>query len=291
MTDAKTLKVNWSLGNTCNLDCSYCPAELKDGTTPFPTIEVLRPAFALLLEQARAFSLIQLDISSGEPTASEALKILMLENTSPAINFKLQSNGQAELSWWEQIAPKIYSLELTYHPHTDLDHFVEVVKLTKSKGNVLVKVPHTVEQWEHCQRAHDLIKSLGVNTSRQLLYKNFTKGNNQYLDYTEEQWDTYYKSIGINPKVTAQVQSTVEFKRTNLLLNYYGHLCYAGYSQIIVDSFGYVYRGWCKSNGHMGNLYDGSFKLDPSPRPCPKQQCTNGFDLAAPKSEKSWGMA
>jgi hypothetical protein len=291
VTNENILKINWSLGNTCNLDCSYCPADLKDGSTAFPTIEVLRPAFAHLLEQARAFSLIQIDISSGEPTACEALKVLMLENTSPEIKFKLQSNGQADIDWWKQVAPKIYAIDLSYHSHTDLDHFINVVNTVKETSEITIRVPHTDDNWIACHRAYLLFKEIGFPVSMQMLYKNFTKGNNQYLDYDKGQWDTYYRSIGIDPDAPAQVSNTVEYKRMNNLNNYYGHLCYAGVNQIIVDSFGYVYRGWCKSNGHMGNIFDSTFRLDPKPRPCPRFQCSNGFDLMAPKSEKSWGMA
>lgn len=291
MTHENILTINWSLGNTCNLNCSYCPDELKDGTTPFPTIDKLRPAFVHLLEQARVFSLIKIDISSGEPTACDALKVLMLENTSPDILFKLQSNGQADLEWWEKVAPKIYFIELTYHNHTDINHFINVINLIKKYSDIHVKIAYTPESWEESQKSLLIIKSLGVPVSMQFLYKNFTKGNNQYLDYTKNQWDTYYRSLGIDPDKPAQVESTVEFKRIKNLNNFYGHLCYAGVNQIIIDNFGYVFRGWCKVNGHMGNIFEGTFKLDNNPKPCSKTQCTNGFDLMAPKSEKSWGFA
>lgn len=291
MTNENILKINWSLGNTCNLDCSYCPTELKDGTTAFPKIEVLRPAFVHLLEQARAFSLIQIDISSGEPTACEALKILMLENTSPSIHFKLQSNAQAEIKWWEQVFPKIYAIDLTYHCHTNIEHFIQVAELLKNKPEFLIKVAHTDTDWDNCQQSYIRLKEAGFPTAIQMLYKNFTKGNNQYLDYNKQQWDTYYRSIGINPDKPAEVSTTIEFKRMHNLNNFYGHLCYAGVNQVIVDSFGYVYRGWCKSNGHMGNIYKGTFEIDSNPRACPRFQCNNGFDLMAPKSEKSWGIA
>jgi len=31
--------------------------------------------------------------------------------------------------------------------------------------------------------------------------------------------------------------------------------------------------------------------LDAKPKPCPKAQCNNGFDINVRKSEQSWGMA
>lgn len=284
------LKVQWNLGNTCSLDCSYCHIELKDGTNPFPGIARFRPAFAHLIEQARAFSLIKIDIPGGEPTESHALKELMLENTSPAVQFKISSNGQADIEWWRQVSPKLFNLELSYHLTTDLAHFLLVIDSIFDKNNLTIHVPHTVDQWDQCHQAYQTIKSKFENTHIQLLYSNFTRGNNQYLEYSPEQWNIYFRSTGVDPSVPEQVAETQEYKKIHFLNNYYGNLCWAGYDQIVIDNFGYVWRGWCKSNDHLGNIFDGSFILDKTPRPCPKHQCTNGFDLSARKSEKSWGM-
>jgi sulfatase maturation enzyme AslB (radical SAM superfamily) len=290
VTDENKLRIHWSLGNTCNLNCSYCPDELKDGTSPFPPIARLRPAFANILEQARAFSRIDIDMPGGEPTQSFALRELMLENSNPEVHFKLHSNAQADTEWWASVAHKIYELDLTYHITTDLTHFMRVLDIVKDKCILNVIVPHTPDNWRTAQHAYKYIKGFVGSSRIRMLYANFTRGNNQYLDYSQDQWDTYYRSIGVDPTKPKEVETTIEFKRVNNLNNFFGSLCYAGVNQIIIDNFGYVYRGWCKANDHMGNIYDGTFKLDPSPRPCPKQQCTNGFDLQAHKSKKSWGM-
>lgn len=285
------LRVQWGLGNSCKLDCDYCHIELKDGTNPFPAIDILRPAFVHLLEQARAFSSIKVEISGGEPTESNALREIMLDNTSDNIKFQIVSNAQADLIWWQTVANKLYQVELTYHTSTDLSHFISVVSTLKDRCSINISVAHTPDNWGQAFDAYLKIKQLVTNTKIQLLYKNFIKGNNQYLDYTSAQWDTYFKEIGVDPNKPKEVADTSEYKKIHLLNKFYGHLCHAGYSQIIIDNFGYVYRGWCKSNGHMGNVFDKSFILDSRPRPCPKQQCTNGFDLQAHKSEGTWGIA
>ncbi len=285
------LKIQWNLGNSCNLNCDYCHYELKDGTNPFPNTSRLRPAFVHLLEQARAFSLIKIEIPGGEPTESDALREIMLENTNPNIHFKIYSNGQAEVDWWRSVSPKLYGLDLSYHLPTDLAHFLLVVESIYDKNNLTINVPHTPDNWNDAQSAYTKIKEHHPNTHIQMLYSNFTRGNNQYLDYTHEQWNIYFRSIGIDPDKPAEVETTGEYRKIHLLNNFYGHLCWAGYDQIVIDNFGYVWRGWCKAGGHMGNVFDGSLKLDSRPRPCSKSQCTNGFDLSAEKSKKSWGMA
>jgi len=285
------LIIQWNLGNNCNLDCSYCHTDLKDGSNPFPDIDKLRPAFVHLVEQARAFSLIKLEIPGGEPTESKALKELMLENTSPAIHFKLYSNAQAEISWWKSVAPNLYELELTYHATTDLNHFLQVINVVDDSTQLTVLVPHTPANWGTANLAYNIIKEKIDNVKIQLLFKDHTRGNSQYLDYTEEQWAIYFTSIGVDSTNSEEVADTNEYKKIHFLNNFYGHMCWAGANQIIIDNFGYVYRGWCKSNGHMGNIFDQSFVIDVKPRPCPKSQCKNGFDLQAHKSKGSWGIA
>lgn len=285
------LTIQWNLGNSCNLDCEYCHIELKDGTNPFPNISRLRPAFEHLVEQARAFSLIKIEIPGGEPTESDALRELMLANSNPDINFKIYSNGQADVNWWRTVSPKLYGLDLSYHLTTDLAHFLLVIDSIYDKNNLTVNVPHTPDNWDKAQEAYSEIKSIFPNTKIQMLYSNFTRGNSQYYPYTSNQWDTYFRSIGVDPQKPDEVVDTTEYKRIHFLNDYYGHFCWAGHNQIVIDNFGYAWRGWCRASGHMGNIFDNSLVLDAKPRPCPKKQCTNGFDLNAKKSEKSWGMA
>lgn len=284
------ITIDWNLGNSCNLNCSYCHTELKDGANPFPSADKFCPAFDHLIDQTRAFSRVNLEFSGGEPTQSMSLQYVILANTDDRIKFKLVSNGQAPTIWWKLTAHKLYALTLTYHLHTDLDHFRHVVAITK-QCSLKIFVAITPETWDAGIAAYQELKSLHTDVSIQLLYSNFTRGNDQYLKYTEPQWYEYYKLQGIDIANPQQVESTIEFKRVNHLNNYYGHLCWAGYNQIIIDNFGDVYRGWCKSNNSMGNVFRGDVVLDKKPYPCPKQQCKNGFDLQAHKSKGSWGIA
>jgi hypothetical protein len=286
----ETITIDWNFGNSCNLKCNYCNVELHNGENPFPDLEKFDPAFAHLVEQTRAFSRVNLEFSGGEPTQSMSLQYMILSSTDDRVKFKLISNGQAPTIWWKLTAHKLYALTLTYHTHTDLDHFKHVASITQGCG-LKIYVAITPETWDVGIAAYQELKSRYADVEMQILYSNFTRGNDQYLKYTDNQWAMYYAEKGIDIHNQQQVEQTIEFKRVNHLNNYYGHLCWAGVTQIIIDNFGYVYRGWCKSNGHMGNVYDQSFIIDSRPKPCPKTQCKNGFDLQARKSEGSWGIA
>ena len=289
MTD--TLQIEWSLGNSCNLDCSYCSWELKAGNNLFPDHDKLSLAFAHLVDQSQAFSNVRIDVNGGEPTLSLALQYVILSNKDPRIKFKLISNGQASIEQWTHMAPNLYDLSLTYHATEDFDHFLNVVNAVNKHINSTVYVAVTPENWTKQHECYNILKHKNINVQLQFLYDNFTKGNNKYLNYSKEQWDEYYTEQGIDIYNKQQVEATIEFKRVNHLNNYFGHLCWAGVTQIVIDNFGDVWRGWCKSHAPMGNIFAQTVSLDTGPRACPKPQCKNGFDLQARKSEGSWGMA
>lgn len=287
------ITIDWSLGNACNLNCTYCHPELKDGANPFPPIDKLRPAFNHLIDQCRAFSRIKIEFNGGEITSSDAVKQLILENKDTNIQFKLHSNGTALLSWWDAVSPCLDDLTITYHTGTNyvFEHYRELAILLKDRLSLRINVAATPENWQYSFAAYQELKSIHSNTHLQMLYSNFTRGNDQYLKYSEAQWQAYYAEQKVDFYNPVEVEQTIEFKRINHLNNYYGHLCWAGYNQIIVDNFGDVYRGWCKSSPGLGNIYKQNVALLPNPEVCPKALCKNGFDLQAKKSENSWGLA
>lgn len=217
----------------------------------------------------------------------------MLENTNSNIQFKLYSNGTAELAWWDAVSFCLTDLTLTVHLDSGyaFSHYEELLKLLKDRINFRVNVAIEPDNWDNGLSAYHKLKAIHPNTHLQLLYSNFTRGNDQYLKYSEEQWKQYYVEQKIDLYNPVEVEQSIEFKRINHLNNYYGHLCWAGYNQIIVDNFGDVYRGWCKSGLSLGNVFKQTVKLNDGPQVCPKSICKNGFDLQARKSEGSWGLA
>jgi MoaA/NifB/PqqE/SkfB family radical SAM enzyme len=282
---ADELKIQWNIGNDCNYNCSYCHSDLKNGSNPFPNLDKLRVGFDNIIRQAQPFSLVHIELIGGEITQSPAIKELLLTTKNPKINFRIYSNGSADVAWWEEVRLNIYQMDLTYHPSSDLTHFVSVVKaINKIAGeglNIIIAAPH--DNWDRAIEAYTELKPF--NPTLQMLYSNFTRGNSKYYEYTGAQWSQFRTLSGI------EESTTKEFKKVHRLNNFYGHLCWAGVEQIVINNFGDVYRGWCFSGTSLGNIFNDTFVLDAKPRPCPKDQCNNGFDLNVRKSKQSWGMA
>jgi organic radical activating enzyme len=281
-------KIQWNIGNECNFDCAYCPPSLKEGLTPKPDIKSFDLALENIAEQTAQYDLVEIELTGGEPTLYDCVRQRLSRDTGK-LKFSFHSNSTADIDWWEKSANNLSEITLSLHQQVDFEHFVKVLSVLKGKCRLKVLVAMPVETFELQQFKYSALKDQ-YDVKPQMLYNNFTKGNNEYQNYTDTQWTWYFSETGINPKSSFDISNTIEFKRINKTNEYLGHLCWAGHSQIIIDPYGWAFRGWCKANTALGNVYNGSLILDRKPRVCPKQLCTNGFDLQAKKSEDSWGF-
>lgn len=287
---ANAVDIQWNIGNICNLNCEYCPSSLKDGQAKFPTVDQFISAIENIQQQTVNFGTVEIELTGGEPTLSNAVQ-KCLASPVDKIKFRFHSNGTADVAWWQQALPNFSEITLSLHAQTDFDHFVNVANVLHSRCNLKLLIAMDVDNFDDQQSRYNILKDRFREVQPQMLYSNFTKGNNQYLDYTDQQWRWYFSETGVNPNNGFDISNTIEFKRLNNQNAYKGNLCWAGHSQLIIDSYGWAFRGWCKADTALGNVYDGTLVLDRQPRVCPKPLCTNGFDLGAKKSQGSWGFS
>ncbi len=280
------LRIDWTLGNICNFKCSYCHPNLYSGNSKFPDANQLETAFNSINSLSENFDSCILSLTGGEITND--LNLLdQFSKMNKNIKLKLKSNGFANYSEWLKIIEKLDWVDLTFHLHDNFNLFLEKAILLKKKSKVLIAI--TPEKWNYGLECFNNFKKEDLNVELQMLFKNYTRGNNIYLDYSEDQWKTYYTEKGINPYEKTEIESTIEFRKQRNLNDFYGHFCYAGKEQFVIDFKGDVFRGWCQVEG-MGNIFSSTIKLFKMAKICPLHQCTNGFDLIARKSEGSWGM-
>jgi len=279
------IRIQWSLGNHCNYNCEYCPDILKSGSIPLPDPNKFAKAFGLLYDSFNEFNL---QIIGGEPTAYNGLE-LALSSVRKTANKKLtlETNGSKTLPWWKDYLEHFSNVVISVHDIKDADHILKVAELLQSNSIALiVKFPIQPMNWNEIVQIRDSFRHSNFTTELQLLYKNFTKGNNEYYEYSQEQMDYYYRDKGI---ATNQISNQIEQIRIHKLNEYTGHMCWAGVEQFVIDRQGYVFRGWCEQNGTLGNILEGAVNWTTNPVVCRRSLCTNGFDLQSRKSENSWG--
>lgn len=277
------LTIQWSISNQCNLSCDYCHVDLYRGNSLFPEQDKLTAAYKEFNRLSSSYDMVIIEITGGEPSLNEDLRNFILNNDNEKIKYRLNSNGYASIDWWKKVKSKLLSLTLSYHSQVNIDKFIEIIDSVKNIYP-LILLPINPYYWEEQILIYNKFKQLGFNVQLQMLYKNFTRGNDIYLDYNENQWQFYFSELNVIE------EESIEFKKMENLNDFYGHMCWAGVEQIVINLKGDVYRGWCFSE-HLGNIFKDEICILSGPKPCPRLQCNNGFDLLARKSEGSWGMA
>jgi len=235
------------------------------------------------------FDSFRLSLLGGEPTVYKGLD-MALDSVIKNDNKKLilETNASREISWWDKYAEFLDKVVISFHhAFLKIEHLFFVLETLKDKNiSVHIKLPITPKHWHDIIKYKQLLADRGYSSELQLLYKNFTKGNNSYYQYSEEQLNYYYKDKHIEED---QIQNTIEYKKIHKLNEYHGHMCWAGVEQFVIDKFGNIYRGWCEQGGSLGNIYADTINWPQDPIMCQKYLCGNGFDLEARKSENSWG--
>lgn len=287
----KQLDVQWQIGNECNFKCGYCHPDLYGGSNPFLTGERFDTAFNNLVDSTKDYDKVVVEFQGGEPTLNVSVRDRLAEN-NPRFKYIISSNGSADFAWWQQAMPNLEKLILSYHPMCDVVHFKSVVALAVDTGtDYSIVVSADPNNWAIAVSVYEDLKECGDVTLRPL-FANYGKGNDKLLDYNEEQW-IYLRTVNEiwTPVEEEPVEVQIHWVEDHLYNNYLGHLCWAGVDQIVIDYFGYVYRGWCHAYESFGNIFNDPVVLDAKPRVCPKTVCKNLFDQQARKSEEGWGLS
>lgn len=288
------LAIQWQIGNECNFKCDYCHSDYHSGSNPFLEYERFQKGFNNLNESVKDYDLIEIEFQGGEPTVSPAIRDKIADSTDPRYKYILTTNASADISWWAKAVKNLSNVILAFHPQCDHEHFNQVVELVKASGipfTVTVNAHPDKDKWELAVNTYDRYAEQYYPTAFRALFADHARGNNKFMPYTSNQWAFYMAVNNIPAPKDEPVEDQIQWVEERLYNNYKGHLCWAGINQVVIDYFGFVYRGWCHSNGGFGNIFETPIVLDAEPRVCPKIVCKNGFDLQAKKSEKSWGMS
>lgn len=289
----KPLKIQWQIGNQCNFRCDYCHGDYHDGSNPMLDHEQFQQAFNNIKDSVTSRDSIQIEFLGGEPTISRPIRELLTTNQDRRFKFDLTTNASADLEWWHKSLPQLNVVTLAWHSICDTAHFLQVVDLLSKKKDVatipiVINAEPWIMKWGRAKEVYVRLKDRGLNVKLKLLFANHNKGNDKYLKYSDEQFQFWAKENQI--EIPQTEEKPIQWVENQLYTDYKGHLCWAGVDQIVIDYFGYVYRGWCRVGSSYGNIFNGTFKLDPNPKICTRVLCKNGFDQQAEKSEKGWGL-
>ena len=296
--------VNWCLGNTCNYECSYCPAMLHNGSIRWPSIEVIKNFISKIVEQV-APRKVYIELTGGEVTLFKDFVEICKHCTAVGAKVGLISNGSRTIRWWKENKQYFDHVCLSFHPEfAKKEHYIEVVKELRLDVRTHVNIMMSPEKFDECLEIAHNIKDIGnISMALQPLIHDF--GEVVY-DYTPVQHDVFANQHtiitehikwekGFNfyrgamkllfPDGTEKVSSAHRFisEKTN---DWSKWKCYSGVEQIIIDLGGKIFRGWCREGGMIGHVSDPKFNLPTQPIICNKTMCHCNFDIMSTKEKQ-----
>ncbi len=290
--------VNWCLGNTCNYSCSYCLKGLHDGSIPWPDIDKIKRFCDRVINHydRHLGQRVFFEFTGGEVTLFKGLRSVLAHLKSQGAETGIISNGSRRLEYWENLKPVLDQVCLSFHSESaEPEHFKKVVLLLKDSLTVHVNVMMHPAHFDRCaELANWFAKNVtDITLAVQPLLVDF---KDKLYDYTPEQLEYIQKGREI-PKTTRPRRnyrgalyevyqdgskkltrpSDIVAGRQN---NWFGWECWIGLSQLVVNTNGDVYRGWCYVGGKLGNVQEPDLvELPRRPIICDKTFCHCNLDI------------
>jgi MoaA/NifB/PqqE/SkfB family radical SAM enzyme len=286
-----SIKIEWNLGKRCNYDCSYCPREIHDSTSPHTDIATLKSTVDKLLALGKP---IRLSFTGGEPCVHPKFDEIIKYCKHVGISWiSVTTNGTRPPEFyaglpvdqyvvsihleydWKRVFNTIESINnlttikvvaqiMAHHDH------MPAVRQLRAKC-LLAKIPNTVRRIRWTQGDHDLFDDMRYNIND--------------LDWLKEMDSTVPENTVMFLKEEPDMP---RLKHANdvikLHLNKFnGWTCNAGIESLMINWDGDVHRATCRVGGSLGNIYEASFVAPSEPVTCDRNFCTCAADIPLTK--------
>jgi MoaA/NifB/PqqE/SkfB family radical SAM enzyme len=285
-----TIKIEWNLGKRCNYDCSYCPSEIHDNTSPHTDIEILKTTVDKLTTLGKP---VRLSFTGGEPCVHPKFDELVKYAKHKGISWiSVTTNGTRPYEFYSSLPVDqyVFSIHLEYdwlrvfntvekmnlssttkviaQIMAHHDHMPAVIEL-RAKC-LLAHIPNTVRRIRWTQGDHDLFDDMRYNTND--------------LDWLKEMEST----VEANTVVWLNKEyATILYHANDMIKNHQnkfkGWTCNAGIESLMINWDGDVHRATCRVGGSLGNIYEASFVAPSEPVTCDRNFCTCAADIPLTK--------
>lgn len=285
-----SIKVEWNLGKRCNYDCSYCPKEIHDNTSPHTDIEILKQSLDKLAALGKP---IRLSFTGGEPCVHPKFEELIRYAKHIGIQWiSVTTNGTRPYEFYASLPVDQYvvSIHLEYDWRRVFNTIESLVDLTKIKviaqimahhdymdavlqlraKCLLAHIPSTVRRIRWTEGDHDLFDDLRYNPDD--------------LNWIKEQDATIQGNCVIDNERIIHSNDVIKLH----LNQYKDWTCYAGIESLMINWDGEVHRATCRVGDSLGNIYDGTFAVPTEPIQCTRNWCTCSSDIPLTKVSPSY---
>jgi organic radical activating enzyme len=298
--DRSRVVVEWLMSSICNYDCSYCPAALHDGRVRYPDWNTVR-SFVTRVQAHYQDSDLTFLLTGGEITTYRKLPALaeLLRELGCAV--ALLSNGSKPVAWWQEHAPLIDEVLLSYHhERAEDDHMLAVADAVTRHASAQFNVVVDPANFDRTIRFG--LRAMAESTAVVNFKIMFEGGWKRPTTYSAEQQALLSDAIRQARAHNAARPSTVlkgdmvmrgpgaAAERVSPLeiidrgLNAWdGWQCEAGVTTLFIR-FDEIWRAACRVGGVLGTIYDEQLQLPRAAVVCNRASCNC---IAGIKSRKA----
>ena len=278
-----SVKVEWNLGKRCNLDCSYCPAEIHDNHSEHTDIEILKST----VDTLSTIPNVRISLTGGEPCVHPDIEQLLQHAKNKISWINVTTNGTRTVEFYQNILENyINHIVFSVHFESDwlkvINTIIKVYKQSTNK-NVLVHMMMLPGRLKDVKDVCEALLDAGIRYALRPI--RWTKTHDDFEDmihYSEEEKEFLAVSNHTPPKNTL-IDNTVECNVNDLLINktnqFQGWSCMAGVESLMINWDGEVHRATCRVGGSLGNIYQGTFTKPTDPIDCTRKWCTCAADI------------
>jgi len=280
-----SIKIEWNLGKRCNYDCSYCPSEIHDNTSPHTDIEILKHTVDKLVALNKP---IRLSFTGGEPTVHPKFSELIKYCNHVGISWiSVTTNGTLPYEFYITLPVDqfVFSIHLEYDWQRVFNTVESIRKLSDAKviaqimahhdhmpaviqlraKCLLGKIPNTVRRIRWTKGDHDLFDDMRYNAND--------------LDWLKEMESTVEANCIIDDDKKMHANDIIKLH----LNKYKDWSCSAGIESLMINWDGEVHRATCRVGGSLGNIYQGTLVVPDNPVICDRNFCTCAADIPLTK--------
>ena len=286
-----SIHIEWNIGKRCNLDCSYCPAEIHDNFSPHTDLDVMVNTIYQLEKLNKP---IRLSLTGGEPTVHPKIEKIIECAKARLQWLSVTTNGLRPAEWYvkQPVDQWVFSLHFD-NEHSDraADNIVQYTQLLDmeskdTKFQVNLMCHH--EYMEDVKAAADLLEShLIPFVTRRIRW---TRADDRdYFDdmrYKEKDLE-WILSKTATVKANCVVDNELQLHANDIIKHkwnqFEGWSCNAGLESLMINWDGDVHRATCRVGGSLGNIYKGTFESPIDPITCTRKWCTCVADISLTK--------
>jgi MoaA/NifB/PqqE/SkfB family radical SAM enzyme len=285
---ADSVHVEWNLGKRCNLDCTYCPAEIHDNFSPHTNIKVLKDAVDALAEIDKP---VRLSFTGGEPCVHPNIEEL-LEHASQRLDWvTVTTNGTRKFKFYAELPVNYIVFSLHFEDEQwakQVDTITLFAQMNEMKNNFDFHV-NVMAHHKHMLKVKQAVdRFAGHNIKYAIRRIRWTKGDHDVFDdmrYDGKDLEWILKQNATaepNVLVDGEMMHANDVIKQNLN-KFKGWSCNAGIESLMINWDGEVHRATCRVGGSLGNIYDGSFEPPEKPIICTRNFCTCAADIPLTK--------